>query len=125
MTFSDISGTFLNRPIRTVVLVSGRPYVQSLDALLAATLDYDVVVVESIARSYSCIKRVVPDMVIISSEVDDTATCQLLSKLRVNRRLSDIPVLAGQTFRERHDSADDLVDLDQDTSTRPLAPRMN
>jgi hypothetical protein len=109
-----------------VVLVSKYArQVQSWDTLLAATVDYDVIVVESIARSYSCIMRVVPDMVIISSEVDDTATCQLLSKLRVNRRLSGIPVLARQTFREHHDSPDDLVDLDEDMSTGSLAPLMN
>jgi DNA-binding response OmpR family regulator len=106
--------------------VSGRaPQAQSLDALLVATSDYDVIVVESIAHSYSCIKRMVPDLVIISSEVDDVATCQLLSMLRADRRSSGIPVLTCPTFREQHDLDYDLAELDHDTSTRSLPARMN
>ena len=116
----------VHRPLRTVVLVSGRaPQGQSLDALLAATSDYDVIFVESIAHSYSCITRVVPDLVIISSEVDDVATCQLLSMLMADRRASRIPVLTGQTFREQHDLDYDLAELDQDTSRQSVAIPMN
>ena len=117
----------VDRPLRTAVLVSGcAPQAQSLDALLVATSDYDVIVVESIAHSYSCIKRVVPDLVIISSEVDDVATCQLLSMLRVDCRSSGIPVLTCQTFRERHEPNYDLAEVDQDTSsTQSLATPMN
>src|SRR5713226_6884491 len=116
----------VNRPLRTVVLVSGRaPQAQSLDALLVATSDYDVIVVESIAHSYSCIKRVVPDLVIISSEIDAVATCQLLSMLRADRRSSGIPVLTCPTFCEQDDPDDDFAEPDQDTSTRSLAVAMN
>jgi hypothetical protein len=116
----------VNRPLRTVVLVSGCAlHGQSLDALLVATSDYDVIFVESIARSYSCVKKVVPDLVIISAEVDDVATCQLLSMLRADRRSSGIPVLTYPTFREQHDVGDDLADLDQETSTQSLAAPMN
>jgi PleD family two-component response regulator len=115
-----------NRQLRTVVLVIGRaPQAQSLDALLVATSDYDVVFVESIAHSYSCIKRVVPDVVIISSEVDDVATCQLLSMLRADRGSVGIPVLTCPTFREQHDLDDDLAEFDQDTSTQSLAAPMH
>jgi len=116
----------VNRPLRTVVLVSGRaPQGQSLDALLSATSDYDVIFVESIAHSYSCIKRVVPDLIIISAEVDDVATCQLLSMLMADRRASRIPVLTGQTFREQHDLDYDLAELDQDTFRQSVAIPMN
>jgi DNA-binding NarL/FixJ family response regulator len=116
----------MNRPLRTVVLVSGHaPHAQSLDALLMATSDYDVIFVESIAHSYSRIKRVVPDLVIISSEIDDAATCQLLSMLRVDRGSSAIPVLTCATFRERGDVDDDFGELDQDASTQSLAIPMN
>ena len=115
-----------NRPRRTVVLVSGpAPQAHSLDALLVATSDYDVVFVESIARSYSCISKVMPDLVIVSSGVDDVATCQLLSMLRADRRSSGIPVLTCPTLRGQHDFDDDLAELDQDTSTQSLAAPMN
>ena len=122
----DAGHLAMNRLLRTVVLVSGRtPQTESLDALLVATSDHEVVVVESIARSYSCIKRVMPDMVIISSEVDDFATCQLLSMLRADRCSLAIPVLICPTFRQQHDFDDDLAELDQDRSTPPLAAPMN
>src|SRR6266852_1975291 len=112
----------MNRPPRTVVLVSRHaPQAQSLDALLVATSDYDVIFVESIAHSYSRIKQVVPDAILISSEIDDVATCQLLSILRVDRRSSGIPVLTYPTFRAKNDPDDDLAGLDQDTSTQSLA----
>jgi response regulator RpfG family c-di-GMP phosphodiesterase len=115
----------MNHALRTVVLVSERePQAQSLDALLIATSDYDVIVVESIAHSYSCIKRVVPDLVIISSEVDDVATCQLLSMLKVDRGSSGIPVLTSPTFREQLHPAYAVADLDEDTP-QPLVASMN
>jgi len=122
----DAGHLAVNRRLRTVVLVSGcAPHAQSLDALLVATSDYDVIFVESIAHSYSCVKKVVPDLVIISAEVDDVATCQLLSMLRADRRSSGIPVLTYPTFREQHDLDDDLAGLDQETSTQSLAAPMN
>ena len=116
----------MNRPLQTVVLVSGHaPPVQALDVLLAATRGYDVIFVESIADAYSRIKQVMPDLVIIASEIDDVATCQLLSMLMVDRRSAGIPVLTCATFREQNDVDGDFADLDQDTSTRSLAIPMN
>jgi hypothetical protein len=121
----DVGHLATNRRLRTVVLVSGAaPQAESLDALLVATSEYDVIFVESVAHSYSRIKRVVPDVVIISSEVDDAATCQLLSMLSVDRRSSSIPVLTCPTLREQYD-LDDLAELDQDASTPSLAASMN
>jgi DNA-binding NarL/FixJ family response regulator len=116
----------MKRPLRTVVLASGHaPHAQSLDALLVATSDYDVIFVESIVHSYSRIKQVVPDLVIISSEIDDVATCQLLSMLSVDRRSSGIPVLTCATFREQGDVDDDFAEVDRDRSTQSLAVPMN
>jgi DNA-binding NarL/FixJ family response regulator len=116
----------MNRPLRTVVLASGHaPQDQSLDALLIATIDYDVIFVESIADSYSRIKEVAPDLVIISSEIDDVATCLLLSMLRVDRRSSRIPVLTCATFSEQRDLEDDFSELERDRSPRSVAVTMN
>ena len=116
----------VNHPLRTVVFVSGRaPEARSLDVLLVATIDYDVIFVESIAYSYSCIERVVPDLVIISSEVDDVAACELLSMLRVDCRTQGIPVLVGPTFPGQDDPDDDPADLDWDSSAETLAAPAN
>ena len=115
-----------HRPLRTAVLVSGRALqAQSLDALFVASGDYDVVFVESIAHSYSCIKKVAPDLVIISSEIDDVAACQLLSMLRVDRRSTGIPVLICPTFADQDDLDDDFAEPDQNTSTQFLVAAMN
>src|ERR1700681_3631789 len=116
----------MKRPLRTVVLASGHaPQAQSVDALLVATSDYDVIFVESIAHCYSRIKEVAPDLVIISSEIDDVATCQLLSMLRVDRRSSGIPVLTCATCSDQPDPDDDFSELDRYTSTQSLAVTMN
>jgi hypothetical protein len=115
----------MKRPLRTAVLASGHaPQAQSLDALLVATSDCDVIFVESIGHSYSRIKQVLPDLVIISSEIDDVATCQLLSMLSVDRRSSGIPVLTCATFSEQSDPDDDSSEMDRDRSTS-LAFAMN
>jgi hypothetical protein len=45
--------------------------------------------------------------------------------LRADRGSSAIPVLICPTFREQLDLDDDLAELDQDTSTQPLAAPMN
>jgi hypothetical protein len=112
--------------LRTVVFVSGSmPQAHSVDALLLATSDYDVIFVESIAHSYSCINRVLPDLVIISSDVDDVATCQLLSMLRADRRSSGIPVLNCPTCCDPNGPGYDLAELDEDTAAPSLAAPMN
>jgi PleD family two-component response regulator len=109
----------------TVLVIGGAPQAQSLRALLTATGDYDVVFVESIEHCYACIRRVVPDRVIISSDVDDVATCQLLSMMRADGCASGILVLTCHTRREPFDLDDDLADLDEGTSTPSLAASMN
>ena len=109
----------------TVLVIEGAPQAQSLDALLDATSDYDVVFVESIEHCYASIRRVVPDRVIISSDVDDVATCRLLSMMRADRRSSRLPVVTCQARREPHDVDDDPADLHQGTSTLSLAASMN
>ena len=125
-TTSEAQGLPVSHAPRAVVVVTRRvPTVQSLDALLLDTSDYDVIFVESIARSYSRIKQVAPDLVIISSEIDDVATCQLLSMLGVDRRSSGIPVLTCPTYRDQDDPDDDLAELDEDTSTQSLPVSMN
>jgi PleD family two-component response regulator len=122
----DAGPLITNRPRRSALLVSGRaPRAHSLKALLAAARNYDVVFVESIAHCYSCIKRVAPDVIIVSSEGDDVVTCQLLSMLRADRRASRIPVLTCPTSCAQHDLDDGLDVPDQETSVLSLAASLN
>ena len=108
-----------------VLVIGGAPHDKSLDALLLATSSYNVVFVESIERCYACIRRVAPDRVIVSSDVDDVATCRLLSMMRADRCSSRAIVVTRQTMREPFDLADDVADLDQDTPAPPFVAPMN
>jgi hypothetical protein len=84
----------MSRPILNVVAVSGDPERKDLlDALMADDTDYGMVFVESIARGYSRIKQIVPDLIILFSGIEDEAACQLLSMLALDRQLSRVPVV--------------------------------
>jgi CheY-like chemotaxis protein len=64
--------------------------------LLETVLDagrYDVVFVESSAHAYSQIKRVRPDLVILCVRIDDAASFQVLSMLKLDEDTRDIPLL--------------------------------
>jgi PleD family two-component response regulator len=123
---ADAGSLTTNRPLRSVVVVSGRtPRADSLTALLAAASNYDVIFVESIANCYSCITRVLPDLIIVPFEGDDVATCQLLSMLSADRRSSRIPVLTCPTFSAEHDLYDAFDVQDQEASAQSLAAPMN
>jgi PleD family two-component response regulator len=101
-----------NRAPRTAVIVTGHAEsAGSLDSLSIQTSGYDVVFIESIAHGYSRITQVAPDLVVIGSEIDDVATCQLLSMLKMDSRASRIPVLAALTPAETELQAE-LIDLD-------------
>jgi hypothetical protein len=64
-----------------------------LSALMADVNDYDTIFVESIQHGYSRIKEVTPDLVLVYSEIDDVAACQLLSMLKMDDDLWSIPVV--------------------------------
>jgi hypothetical protein len=103
----------MSRPTRSVVAVSGdseRP--ELLDMLLFDANDCDVIFVESITRAYSRIKQVTPDLVVVLSEIDDVAACQLLSMLKVDASLPGMLVVmcaAGRTDSNCDDIAGELL----------------
>jgi len=73
----------MSRPTRSVVAVSGDPRrPELLDALQLVANDCDVVFVETMACAYSRIKQVMPDTIIVLSEIDDVVACELLSMLK-------------------------------------------
>ena len=80
--------------------------------LLFDANDCDVIFVESITRAYSRIKQVTPDLVVVLSEIDDVAACQLLSMLKVDASLSGMLVVmcaAGRTDCNCEDIAGELL----------------
>jgi PleD family two-component response regulator len=95
------------RLTRSFVAVNGdQQQEELLDALLADEHDYGVVFVESIARSYSRIKQVVPDVVIVYCAMDDFAACQLLSMLKLDAELSRIRVVTCANAPSNGESPD-------------------
>jgi hypothetical protein len=96
-----------SRLTRSFVAVSGdQQQEELLDALLADEHDYGVVFVESIVRSYSRIKQIVPDAVIVYCAVDDLAACQLLSMLKLDAELSGIRVMTCANAPSNDESPD-------------------
>jgi hypothetical protein len=82
----------------TIVAVSNdalRP--ELLDMLLTDDRSDTVIVVESIARSYSRISEVHADLVVLFMEADDEDACRLLSMLQNDRALRGVRVLVCPT----------------------------
>jgi CheY-like chemotaxis protein len=78
--------------LRKVVIVGNAPNQRVLETV-ANVGNYDVVIVESTARAYSHIKRVVPTLVVMCVDVDDPDGCQVLSMLKLDSATAAIPVV--------------------------------
>ena len=115
-----------NRPLRSVVAVSGDPQrAELMDMLLADANLRDIVFVESIARGYSRIKELTPDVVVVLLGDDAAPACQLLSMLNMDRDTSHIPVVTWMTRHEETEFEELLAQLNQDWSSPRVAIQMN
>lgn len=116
-------------PVQKVVVVNGSTDVLGM---LETALDagrYDMVFVESGSRAYSQIKRVLPNLVILCTRIEELDGFQLLTMLKLDDETRDIPVLTYTTEYEGQDfdaAISQLADEDEDLlpATRP-ALRMN
>jgi twitching motility two-component system response regulator PilH len=116
------------KPVVTqqVVVVNGTPETFDLLDMLDAG-HYDVIFVESSEHAYSQIKRVQPDLVILSVAIDDPAGFRVLSMLNLDEDTRHIPVLTCTTQAQRRTDADEMLDAPDDdmfTVAKPAA-RMN
>ena len=96
-----------------------------MDRLLADATLRDIVFVESIARGYSRIKELAPDVVIVLLGDEAAPACQLLSMLNMDRDTSDIPVVTWMTSHEETEFEDLLAELNHDWSSPRVAIQMN
>ena len=96
-----------------------------LGALLVAATDYDVIVLESVARGYSRIKQMVPDLVVVLLEADDIDACQLLSMLKMDSELCGIRVVTWQTDGREGEFEDILSQPNRDSSRHMVGIQMN
>jgi PleD family two-component response regulator len=116
-------------PVQKVVVVNGSTDVLGM---LETALDagrYDMVFVESGSRAYSQIKRVLPNLVILCTRIEELDGFQLLTMLKLDADTKDIPVLTYTTEYEGQDfdaAISQFTDDDDDLlpATRP-ALRMN
>jgi len=90
-------------PVQKVVVVNGNTEVLGM---LESVLDagrYDMVFVEPGDRAYSQIRRVIPDLVILCTRIEQLDGFQLLSMLKLDPATSEIPVLTYTTEHEGQD----------------------
>jgi CheY-like chemotaxis protein len=116
-------------PVQKVVVVNGNTEVLGM---LESVLDagrYDMVFVEPGDRAYSQIRKVLPNLVILCTRIEELDGFQLLTMLKLDPDTSDIPVLTYTTEHEGQDFdmvLSSLTDEDPDNvfPSRP-ALRMN
>jgi CheY-like chemotaxis protein len=118
-------------PVQKVVVVNGNTEVLGM---LESVLDagrYDMVFVESGDRAYSQIRKVLPNLVILCTRIEELDGFQLLTMLKLDQDTRDIPVLTYTTEYEGQDidaAVAQFVDDDDDflpAPARPAALRMN
>src|SRR5687768_4567179 len=117
-------------PVQKVVVVNGSTEVLGMLETVLDAGRYDMVFVESGSRAYSQIKRVLPNLVILCTRIEELDGFQLLTMLKLDDETRDIPVLTYTTECEGQDFDDAISQLAEEeeqllpSSARP-ALRMN
>src|SRR6188472_4773469 len=120
---------FSTTPVQKVVVVNGNTEVLGM---LESVLDagrYDMVFVEPGDRAYSQIKKVIPNLVILCTKIEELDGFQLLTMLKLDSDTRDIPVLTYTTEYEGQDFDEAISQLAEDEedllpAARPVL-RMN
>src|SRR5262245_1628410 len=90
---------------------------------------YDMLVVESSDLDYSQIKKVVPNLVILCTRIEELEGFQLLTMLKLDQETKNIPILTYTTEYEGQDfdSAISQLAEDEEEFLPPQRPalRMN
>src|SRR5687767_11895658 len=89
--------------VQKVVVVNGNTEVLGMLETVLDAGRYDMVFVESSDRAYSQIKKVLPDLVILCTRVDQLEGFHLLTMLKLDPETRDIPVLTYTTEYEGQD----------------------
>ncbi len=115
-------------PVQKVVVVNGNTEVLGMLETVLDAGRYDMVFVESSDRAYSQIKRVVPNLVILCTRIEELDGFQLLTMLKLDADTKDIPVLTYTTEYEGQDfdaAISQLADDEADMMPARAALRMN
>jgi len=115
-------------PVQKVVVVNGNTDVLGMLETVLDAGRYDMVFVESSDHAYSQIKKVVPNLVILCTRIEQLDGFQLLTMLKLDAETKDIPVLTYTTEYEGQDFDEAISQLaddeDEIMQSRP-ALRMN
>jgi hypothetical protein len=122
----NTGGQVISRSHRSVVALSGHPQPGELLDVLIDASEYDVICLESLARGYSRIKQLIPDLIVVFMDADDdVAVCQLLSMLTIDRDMCGIPVVTRRT-RHKDNEIEEIIDeLIRESSALTDAIQMN
>ena len=118
-------------PVQKVVVVNGNTEVLGMLETVLDAGRYDMVFVESSDRAYSQIKKVVPNLVILCTRIEELEGFQLLTMLKLDEETKDIPILTYTTEYEGQDfdsAISQLADADDEEDFLPPqrpALRMN
>ena len=127
MTMADMH-RIAAAPVQKVVVVNGNTEVLGM---LESVLDagrYDMVFVESGDRAYSQIKKVLPNLVILCTRIEELDGFQLLTMLKLDDETRDIPVLTYTTEYEGQDfdaAISQLAEEEEEMFPSRPALRMN
>jgi PleD family two-component response regulator len=115
--------------VQKVVVINGNTDVLGMLETVLDAGRYDMVFVESSDHAYSQIKKIVPNLVILCTRIDELQGFQLLTMLKLDDDTRDIPILTYTTEYEGQDfdaAISQLADEEEDfLPTRPAALRMN
>ena len=100
--------------IQKVVVVNGNTEVLGMLETVLDAGRYDMVFVESSDRAYSQIKKVVPNLVILCTRIEELDGFQLLTMLKLDTETRDIPVLTYTTEYEGQDFDSGISQLTDD-----------
>src|SRR5882672_12746664 len=115
-------------PVQKVVVVNGNTEVLGMLETVLDAGRYDMVFVESSDHAYSQIKKVVPNLVILCTHIEELEGFQLLTMLKLDMETKDIPVLTYTTECEGQDfdaAISQLADDEDDLMPARPALRMN
>ncbi|HZR23045.1 MAG TPA: hypothetical protein VFA59_05605 [Vicinamibacterales bacterium] len=103
-----------------VVIVNGSSEILELLETVLDAGRYDVVFVESSEHAYSQIKRVHPDLVILCVRIDEPASFQVLSMLKLDDDTREIPIL---TYTTEYDGQETEEEAAEPTETEFFASK--
>ena len=115
--------------VQKVVVVNGNTEVLGMLETVLDAGRYDMVFVESSDRAYSQIKKVLPNLVILCTRIEELDGFQLLTMLKLDAETKTIPILTYTTEYEGQDFDSAISQLAEEEEallpTQRPALRMN